>query len=263
MPRPQGPACDSGAYELAQPLRVTITSGPSGTITTSNVSFAFTADEPSTFQCKLDGGSFAPCTSPFNAGPLALGTHTFTVKATDPADLLITEASRTFTIAATGAGGNGSSGGLGGAGGLGGGGSGVRPVVSGLTQSATRWREGSALARISRASAKPPRGTAFSFTLNEAATVKLAFTQPATGRRVGGRCVSQTKHNRTKHACRRTLTLGVITLAGHAGADRVRFEGLLSTRKKLKPGRYTLQLSASDGGLTSSAHSLTFTILKG
>jgi hypothetical protein len=134
-------------------------------------------------------------------------------------------------------------------------------MVSNLTQSASRWREGPRLAHISKARPKRPRGTTFSFTLNEAATLRLAFTQRSSGRSVGGHCVAQSKHNRTKHACRRTLTVGALTLQGQAGAEKVRFEGRLSAAKKLKPGRYTLVLSASADGLSSTPRSLTFTIL--
>jgi hypothetical protein len=252
--RPTG-SCDAGAYQVDPPAPlVTITSGPSGTVYERSVSFTFTssgAEEPTTLQCSLDGGPFVLCVSPFNAGPLALGTHTFTVKALDSADLLSGEASRTFTVAAGSAPGVG----LGKA-------AAIAPVISGLTQSHARWREGSAPARISRAAKKPPRGTTFSFTLNEAATVHLVFTQPASGRRLGGRCVAQTKHNRSKRACRRAVTVGTITLMhGSAGADHVRFEGRLSAAKKLKPGRYTLVLSASVGGLSSASRSLAFTIV--
>ncbi len=255
VPRPPA-ACDSGAYQLVTSLIVSITSGPSGPVSTPDVSFSFSAEAPSTFQCRLDGGSFAPCSSPFSAGPLALGTHTFTVKASDPADLLVGEASRTFTVEPTSA--------------LCGCSLGpplvvvnphLGPIVSGLAQSHARWREGRTLARISRAGAKPPRGTTFSFTLNEAAGLRLAFTQPAGGRRVAGRCVAQTRHNLKKHACRRTVTVGVLTLTGSAGSDRVRFEGRLSATKRLKPGHYTLMLSAFADGLSSAARTVHFTIV--
>ena len=40
-----------------------IDSGPSGSVTDTSATFSFSANEPSTFQCRLDGGAFAPCTS--------------------------------------------------------------------------------------------------------------------------------------------------------------------------------------------------------
>ena len=46
--------------------------------------FRFASDEQgSTFQCKLDGKPFRACRSPFTAKTLALGAHTFKVRARD------------------------------------------------------------------------------------------------------------------------------------------------------------------------------------
>jgi hypothetical protein len=81
------------------PPETTITSGPSGTIYDQPSStFTFTSNEPgSTFECRLDGGAFAPCTSPKTVS-YAPGTHTFEVRATDPSgNVDATPASRTFT----------------------------------------------------------------------------------------------------------------------------------------------------------------------
>ncbi len=62
----------------------TITSGPSGTITTASASFSFTAGEPgSSFQCQMDGSGWGPCTSPQGYSGLAEGSHTFQVRASD------------------------------------------------------------------------------------------------------------------------------------------------------------------------------------
>ena len=66
------------------PPETTITSGPGATTTDSNATFAFTSSEAgSTFSCKLDGSTAAPCASPTNYTGLGVGAHTFTVAATD------------------------------------------------------------------------------------------------------------------------------------------------------------------------------------
>ena len=46
--------------------------------------FSFSSNEAgSTFQCSVDGGTFAPCTSPFVSNSLVDGKHNFQVKAVD------------------------------------------------------------------------------------------------------------------------------------------------------------------------------------
>jgi hypothetical protein len=137
------------------------------------------------------------------------------------------------------------------------------PAASGFSESASRWRRGSALPRISSAG-KPPLGTTFSFTLNEPATVSFSFTQRVPGRRVKGRCVAVGQRNAGEPKCKRTVSVGSLGLAGHAGLDKVRFQGRLSSAKTLKPGSYTVTITARDShGLASLPHSLTFTIIPG
>ena len=58
---------------------------PSNPSNVSGPGLGFTAGEPSTFQCGLDGGGFEACSSPKSYGGLADGSHTFVVKATDAA----------------------------------------------------------------------------------------------------------------------------------------------------------------------------------
>lgn len=136
----------------------------------------------------------------------------------------------------------------------------VRPSVTNVSQSHRTWREGRRLASFARK--RPPVGTTFSFTLNERARVAFAFSQPAAGRRVGRSCVAQTRANRHKHACKRTVTKGPLAFTGRAGKNKVTFQGPISRSKKLKPGTYTLVITASVAGLTSAPQRLSFTIVR-
>ena len=79
----------------------TITSKPSNPSNSTSPSFSFSADEPATFQCSLDGATFAACTSPKAYSGLADGSHTFRVKATDQAGNTGAPASYTWTVDAT------------------------------------------------------------------------------------------------------------------------------------------------------------------
>ncbi len=63
----------------------TITQKPNNPSNVKSPTFAFSASEAASFRCKLDGGSFATCTSPTSYSGLPDGSHTFTVKATDAA----------------------------------------------------------------------------------------------------------------------------------------------------------------------------------
>ncbi|MGH3366988.1 MAG: hypothetical protein ACRDOY_07285 [Nocardioidaceae bacterium] len=56
-----------------------------GSVLADTSELRFTANEPATFSCSLDGGSFQPCTSGQEYGDLGAGWHTFAVRATDMA----------------------------------------------------------------------------------------------------------------------------------------------------------------------------------
>ena len=103
------PASYSWAIDTTDP-DTSITSGPENGSTTSSTSasFSFTGSDnislPAdlSFQCKLDGASFAPCTSPAAYTDLSAGSHTFSVKATDQAgNTDPTPDTRTWTIDTT------------------------------------------------------------------------------------------------------------------------------------------------------------------
>jgi hypothetical protein len=69
--------------DSAEP-QTTIDSGP-GVTSDTTPTFTFSANEPATFECRLDLEEFASCTSPHTTTPLADGPHTFFVMATDTA----------------------------------------------------------------------------------------------------------------------------------------------------------------------------------
>ena len=67
----------------------------------------------------------------------------------------------------------------------------------------------------------------------------------------------------TQRVGRRTATAGTLTFTGHSGTNKVAFQGRISPAKKLKPGRYTLVITATNSaGVRSAPKSLSFTIVK-
>ena len=156
----------------------------------------------------------------------------------------------------------------------------LRGLLSGLGESHKRWREGPAAPRISARGAsaasrrrgharrRAPVGTTFSFMLAEEASVRFSFTQAVRGRLVGRRCVAVGKLRRRSRArlgrCTRTLTVATLRLSGHPGVDRVRFEGRVSHKKVLRPGRYTLLVVAyTPSGARSPGQRVSFRIVNG
>ena len=89
-----------------KPPETTITSGPSGMVSSRSASFSFTAsEEGSTFACSLDGSAYTPCSSPLAYESLADGSHTFRVQATDAAgNVDPSPAERTWVVDAEGPG---------------------------------------------------------------------------------------------------------------------------------------------------------------
>jgi len=59
------------------------TTATTGSTTRSSWEVLFAADEPSSFECSLDGGAYQPCSSPVRYTELTPGRHTFAVRAVD------------------------------------------------------------------------------------------------------------------------------------------------------------------------------------
>ena len=142
------------------------------------------------------------------------------------------------------------------------------PRLSALKQSASRWVAGTKLARLVTTTVKPARkhglpiGTTFSFSLDQAARVTLTFRHGAQGRRVSGKCVARTKGNAGKPRCTRTVADGSLRLQAPAGGSKLRFEGRVSSARKLKPGRCLVLFTATSApGRASPAQSRSFTVV--
>jgi hypothetical protein len=102
----------------------------------------------------------------------------------------------------------------------------ARPAISRLRESHKVWGLGGKRARLSRAS-KIPVGTVFAFKLNTPSTLRLTF------RRVSGR--------------HKGKVVGTLSFKNaRAGQRKLSFQGRLKGHHRLKPGRYTLVLTASN-----------------
>lgn len=93
---------ETAAAPDTTPPDTAITGGPADGDTVGVLpSYAFNSpdDNTATFECSFDGGSYAPCTSPYQvAGGTSPGAHTFAVRAKDPAgNVDPTPSSRDFT----------------------------------------------------------------------------------------------------------------------------------------------------------------------
>jgi hypothetical protein len=88
--RPQGAHCDIGAFELVDNTapETTIINKPANLDNDSTPTFTFSGDDGTgsgvaSFMCRMDGGTYTDCISPFTSPTLADGSHTFYVYAID------------------------------------------------------------------------------------------------------------------------------------------------------------------------------------
>jgi uncharacterized delta-60 repeat protein len=137
----------------------------------------------------------------------------------------------------------------------------VAPRLTHVSQSHRRWREARALPRIARLR-RAPLGTTFRFSLNEPSRVRFGFSRKLPGRRAGGRCVAVTRRNRHARRCTRSAGAGGLSFSAAAGFHTFRFQGRISRLRKLKPGRYTLTITATGAAGQRATARLAFVIVK-
>lgn len=103
-----------------------------------------------------------------------------------------------------------------------------------------------------------PRGTVFSFDLNQLATVKLTITRTLRGRREGNRCKvsSRASHD----ACTVKAAIATLTRVAHAGANTIGFTGRVHN-KALSPGEYEATFTATNAAGTSASTGVAFRIV--
>jgi hypothetical protein len=107
-------ATDMWTVVDSDPPDGTIDSGPADPTTATTASFTFSADEASSFQCKLDTGALLPCgngmTGNISYPALSLGPHTFTLLASDADGPDPTAATWTWQVINPATGGGGTAG---------------------------------------------------------------------------------------------------------------------------------------------------------
>jgi PKD domain len=240
FPRIAGSAPDIGAYER-QTITARASATPSNVATGAPTTFSATASssipgDTLSYAWSFDDGTIA--TGPSVSHAFAtVGTHTGSVTVSDSSGSSATATASVVVMPPT-------------------------VVISNAHESHHKFRAGNKLARVSK-SRRPPVGTTFSFSLNQAAGVKFKFTERVPGRRSKGKCVPQTNRNRTKPACKRIITAGVLSFTGHAGINKVIFQGRVTATRKLRPGTYVLVITARGPiGQKSNRQTLTFTLVR-
>jgi hypothetical protein len=131
-----------------------------------------------------------------------------------------------------------------------------RPTISGLKLSRTTFAIGSLGPKLSR---KTKVGTTISFRVDKQSTTTFAFFAKKKGFKVGRRCKARARKGRKAKRCTRLVRAGGFRETTAPGAHKERFQGRISRRRALRPGRYRLTLTAADStGNQSKPKSVSF-----
>jgi trimeric autotransporter adhesin len=214
----------AGSTALGSTPSTFITTGPSYYTTARQETFDFASDVAgASFRCSIDGGAAFACSSPYTTGTLALGAHRFVVQAVEPSGTVDPAgASESFVVIEPSA------------------------VASSSVEPAPVLSHVKLPARIARTSAtkkhKKLAPTILSFSSSEAAKVTITLR-----RIVRVACPAHSRHRN----CTALRAAGTITIAAHAGSNRVVFSGRVRG-KPLSPGRYTATLVARNAAALAS-----------
>jgi uncharacterized delta-60 repeat protein len=122
----------------------------------------------------------------------------------------------------------------------------ANPAARAFRFSPTTFREGFGLPVLTQRR-RVRTGATIRFNLSQAARVRLTFARPRPGRRVGRRCRRPTRRNRGRRRCTRFVPVrSAVSVTATPGLNRLRFQGRISRRRKLRPGRYRATLVATD-----------------
>lgn len=134
------------------------------------------------------------------------------------------------------------------------------PTLGDLRQSHRTWRVRRAPRRVR--DRRTPVGTVFSFVVSEPGRITLSFIERSPGRQLGRRCLAVIPRHHGGRRCTRIVVRGTLSAGMRQGHDRLPFSGQLSRTRLLRPGHYTVRITAVNAaGRRSAAHTLAFTIV--
>jgi CSLREA domain-containing protein len=258
--RPQGPACDIGAFEVELPVLSTrAASGVSKTAATLNATVTPNTLKPAAAVYHFEWGTTAAygnstpssitatgsgsnAVSAILTGLLPDTTYHFRIVATNADGGSTTGADQTFRTAPNPP---------------------AKPIITRLGRTNGVFAVGPTVTPISGVTAakRHPRGTVFSFTLNVTATVTVKIMAQLPGRQVGRKCKPATAKLRKRPRCTRAVLKATLTRSAHDGANRMPFSGR-PARGPLSPGSYQAVFAAAGVSGRSGPQTIGFRIVK-
>ena len=137
----------------------------------------------------------------------------------------------------------------------------LAPSFTGRPTASPRSFEVDSKGRRETAVSAAKKGTAFRYSLSEAATVTFGVERATGGRRVGGRCRKRTGANAKGRRCTLFSRVSAFRASAVAGRNSTRFSGRIG-RRSLAPGSYRARLTAVDrAGNRSRTVNVSFRIL--